>query len=76
MVAALAAVAITLISIYVTRRAAASPDLPPLPTDPYQRALALQALYPMIDGHNDLAWALREYVWPNILAFLFSMIVF
>jgi len=31
-----------------------------LPTDPYQRALALLTLYPLIDGHNDLPYRYRQ----------------
>jgi hypothetical protein len=28
-----------------------------LPSDPLQRAIALQTRYPLIDGHNDLPWS-------------------
>ena len=30
-----------------------------MPSDPYERALALMSRYPVIDGHNDLAWQIR-----------------
>jgi len=34
----------------------------PLPSDPLERALALQSLYPMMDAHNDLPWRYRNLV--------------
>jgi len=30
-----------------------------LPSDPLERARALQKKFPLIDGHNDLPWVMR-----------------
>lgn len=37
-----------------------------LPTDPLQRAQALQRSYPLIDGHNDLPYAVRVNYGNNV----------
>ncbi|NBM19071.1 dipeptidase [Streptomyces sp. GC420] len=40
----------------------AAPTASPAPTGHLARARELLAAYPVVDGHNDLPWALREHV--------------
>lgn len=40
--------------------AACTPAEEPLPEDPVERARALHAKVPLIDGHNDLPWQIRR----------------
>ena len=40
--------------------AACTPGEEPLPEDPVERAKALHAKVPLIDGHNDLPWQIRR----------------
>ncbi len=40
--------------------AACAPAEEPLPEDPVERARALHAKVPLIDGHNDLPWQIRR----------------
>ena len=40
--------------------AACTPAAAPMPDDPVERAKALHAQVPLIDGHNDLPWQIRR----------------
>ena len=40
--------------------AACTPAAAPMPEDPVERAKALHAQVPLIDGHNDLPWQIRR----------------
>ena len=45
---------------FVALTAACAPAEEPLPEDPVERAKALHAKVPLIDGHNDLPWQIRR----------------
>ena len=44
----------------LTVTAACTPAEEPMPEDPVERAKALHAKVPLIDGHNDLPWQIRR----------------
>lgn len=45
---------------FIVLTAACAPAEEPLPEDPVERAKALHAKVPLIDGHNDLPWQIRR----------------
>lgn len=45
---------------FIALAAACAPAEEPLPEDPLERARALHAKVPLIDGHNDLPWQIRR----------------
>ncbi len=61
-IAVVLVIIIIAVAVAASRNGSGSPDPSPLPSDPLQRARALQAMYPLIDGHNDLPWELRKSV--------------
>ncbi len=53
--------ALLLISLcIIALTAACAPAEEPMPEDPVERAKALHAKVPLIDGHNDLPWQIRR----------------
>lgn len=45
---------------FIALTAACAPAAAPMPEDPVERAKALHAKVPLIDGHNDLPWQIRR----------------
>ncbi len=45
---------------FIAVTAACTPAEEPMPEDPVERAKALHAKVPLIDGHNDLPWQIRR----------------
>ncbi|MXY98427.1 MAG: membrane dipeptidase, partial [Gemmatimonadetes bacterium] len=45
---------------FIALTAACTPAEEPMPEDPVERAKALHAKAPLIDGHNDLPWQIRR----------------
>lgn len=45
---------------FIALTAACAPAEEPMPEDPVERARALHAKVPLIDGHNDLPWQIRR----------------
>lgn len=45
---------------FIALTAACTPAEEPMPEDPVERAKALHAKVPLIDGHNDLPWQIRR----------------
>ena len=45
---------------FIVLTAACTPAEEPMPEDPVERAKALHAKVPLIDGHNDLPWQIRR----------------
>ncbi len=45
---------------FIALTAACAPAEEPMPEDPVERAKALHAKVPLVDGHNDLPWQIRR----------------
>ena len=53
---------------FIVLSTACAPAEEPMPEDPVERAKALHAKVPLIDGHNDLPWQIRRHANRDVWA--------